>query len=167
MVTSVVNRQRMALPALSVGKGTMSHLLLVTGDTASALPLQAGLTRSGFACALVSYADAPAAFSRQAPDLLILEIGGRDDAATWKLIPQLKKQQNLPVIALVPEQALSVLDRHFEVDDFFTCPGDNAELVLRINRLLHRTRGSESADQIKCDGLTIDLVTCEVTVDWR
>jgi DNA-binding response OmpR family regulator len=38
-------------------------------------------------------------------------------------------------------------------------------LLLRIRRLLRKILAEESGELIKCDGLTIDLVTCEVTVD--
>jgi DNA-binding response OmpR family regulator len=145
----------------------MTHLLIVTGDTRTALPFQATLTRNGFACDTVSYNDVLAEPSRQSLDLVIMEISGRDDAPEWKIIPQLKKQKNLPVIVLAPEQTLAALDGHFEVDDFITYPCDDTELVLRINRLLHKTRSSESTEQIKCDSLIIDLVTCEVTVDGK
>ena len=165
MLTQIVTDQRPAIPSLPVEKGTMTHLLIVTAETKTAVPLQALLTRNGFACSIASYDDALAVHSRQPPNLVIIEISGRSDSPVWKLIPQLKKQKSLPVFALVSEPTLPVLDSHHEVDDFITGPYDDMELVLRINRLLHKTRGSESGEQIKCNGLTIDLVTCEVTVD--
>jgi DNA-binding response OmpR family regulator len=165
MLPQIVNDQKTALPALAVGKSAMTHLLIVTAETKTALPLQALLTRNGFACLTASFDDVFTTPFRQPPNLVIIEISGRSDSPVWKLIPQLKKQRNLPLIALVSDQPLAVLDGHHEVDDFITAPCDDTELVLRINRLLHKTRSSESGEQIKCDGLIIDLVTCEVTVD--
>ena len=165
MITQVIAIPRPPLPTLTVGKGVMANLLIVTAETRTALPLQALLTRNGFACAAASFDDVFKVSFPQPPNLVIVEINGRQDSPVWKLVPQLKKQKNLPLIALVSEQSLAVLDGHHEVDDFITYPGDDAELVLRVNRLLHKTRSAESSEVIKCDGLTIDLVTCEVTVD--
>ena len=62
---------------------------------------------------------------------------------------------------------LDGIDRQLDVDDFVTSPYDSKELVLRINRLIHRTRNTESSELIKCDDLVIDLVTCEVTVEGK
>ena len=39
--------------------------------------------------------------------------------------------------------------------------------MIRINRVLRKTVKNESSEQIKCDGLTIDLATCEVTVNGK
>ena len=54
-----------------------------------------------------------------------------------------------------------------EFDDFLTSPCNSGELVLRINRLLHKHGKTAGDEIIECDGLLIDLVTCEVTVDER
>ncbi|MFA5308450.1 MAG: response regulator transcription factor [Dehalococcoidales bacterium] len=165
MLTQTVASRESSAPALPAGKGTMTSLLIVTAEAKTALSIQAPLARSGFACAAVSYDNAAAEFSRQAPELVILELSGRDDAREWKLISRLKKRPDLPLIALVPEQALTVLDDHPEIDDFIVGAYKESELVLRVNRLLHRSGDSVNPDEIRCDGLTIDMVTCEVTVN--
>jgi len=165
MITQVVTGYKPLVPTLPLGKGVMSNLLLVTAENKTAFPLRALLTRNGFSCSVASFDDVFTAAFPRPPNLVIVEIDDRHDSPAWKLIPQFKKQKNLPLIALVPEQSLVALDGHHEVDDFVTYPCDDTELVLRINRLLHKTRGFESGELIKCDGLTIDLVTCEVTVN--
>jgi DNA-binding response OmpR family regulator len=165
MLPQIVASQESFLPALPAGKDVMTNLLIVTAASKTALPLQALLTRNGFACMTATFDDVFKTPFRQPPNLVIVEISGQSDTPAWKLIPQLKKQKNLPLIALVSEKSLAVLDGHAEIDDFITSPGEDAELVLRVNRLLHKTKSIDNPDQIRCDGLTIDLVTCEVTID--
>jgi DNA-binding response OmpR family regulator len=165
MITQVIASREPLAPTSRVGKGVMTNLLIVTAETGTGLPLQALLTRSGFACAASSFDDVFTTSFDRPPNLAIVEINGGYDSPAWKLVPLLKKQKNLPLIALVPEQSMAILDGHPEFDDFLTLPCDDAELVLRVNRLLRKIRSLESGEQIRCDGLTIDLVTCEVTVD--
>jgi DNA-binding response OmpR family regulator len=165
MLPQIVASREPLVPTLTAGKGTMSNLLIVTAENKTALPLQALLTRKGFACAALSFDVVFTAPFPQPPDLVIVELSGGSDAPAWKLISQLKKQEALPLIAMVPEQSLAVLDGHSEIDDFISFPCDDAEFVLRVNRLLRQTRGGENSDQIKAEGLTIDPETCEVTVN--
>ena len=165
MLPQVVAIHEFLVPPLHVGMGTMSNLLIVTAENKTALPLQALLTKNGLAGTAASFDEVFTAPFPQPPNLVIVEINDQPDSPAWKLILQLKKQKNLPLIALVTEQSLAVLDGHPEIDDFITFPCDNGELVLRINRLLHKTGHSENPDQMKYNGLTIDPITCEVTVD--
>jgi DNA-binding response OmpR family regulator len=87
------------------------------------------------------------------------------DDSLWELIKNLKKGRNLPVIALLSPKMVASLDNRREIDDFIVHPYNDAELFLRINRLLKKTPDAENTELIKCNGLTIDVVTCEVTVD--
>lgn len=143
----------------------MSKLLLITGETKKAQPLLAGLDRRGFKCSSASYKGALSAAALQPPDLVLLTLPENSDNSTWELIKTLKKGKNLPVIALLPSAAVASLDNHVEIDDFIVQPYRDNELLLRIHRLLKKAPEAESADVIKCDGLAIDVVTCEVTVD--
>ena len=81
------------------------------------------------------------------------------------LVPELKKEKQLPVIALVPGEALSSLDGDFNIDDFITSPYDAGELALRARLVLNRARNINGGGLIKCDGLVIDLASCEVTLE--
>jgi two-component system alkaline phosphatase synthesis response regulator PhoP len=84
-----------------------------------------------------------------------------------ELTVNLKKQKKMPVIALVVAEDLLRLDDYDEIDDFIIYPCDNTELLLRIKRLLRQTGEADDEEKIQRNGLTIDLVTCEVTVDGR
>ncbi|MGD1117918.1 MAG: response regulator transcription factor [Dehalococcoidales bacterium] len=164
MLPNVTDREFSA-PALPPGKGAMANLLIVTAETETGLPIQAALMQSGHACNTASYESVAAEFTRRMPDTVILEINGREDAAEWQLIQQLKKLKNLPILVLIQEQSLEALDGHPEIDDFITSPYNENQLVLRVNRLLHNAAAVENPEQIKSEGLTIDPVTCEVTVN--
>jgi DNA-binding response OmpR family regulator len=53
------------------------------------------------------------------------------------------------------------------IDDFVIVPYQTDELILRIKRLLQKVKNIESGDLLKCDGLTIDLIKYEVTLENR
>ena len=143
----------------------MAELLIITDEIKTAQPIQANFVRHGFTCASVNYQDAFGAAARRPPDLVLLVLPENLDNSIWELIKNLKKGRNLPVMALLSSKTVASLDNHREIDDFIVHPYQNAELLLRINRLLKKTHDAESGELIMCSGLTIDLVTCEVTVD--
>jgi DNA-binding response OmpR family regulator len=145
----------------------MIQLLIITEEAKTAKLIQASLARHAFTCSTTNYKGALEATAKESPNLAILEIPDSADEAVRGLISNLKKGRNLPVIALISaEKAASLNDRQ-EIDDFIIRPYNEAELLLRINRLLNKTQGADSSEQIKCNGLIIDLITCEVTVDGR
>jgi DNA-binding response OmpR family regulator len=79
----------------------------------------------------------------------------------------MKRERYFPVIALISREMLNNLNGDIEFDDFLASPYNPEELVLRINRLIHKRRKTGGDETIECDGLVIDLATCEVTVDDR
>ncbi|MDD5339255.1 MAG: response regulator transcription factor [Dehalococcoidales bacterium] len=143
----------------------MIKLLLITSDAKNAPPLLAGLDRRGFKCSTVTYKGALSAAALQPPNLVLLTLPESLDNSIWELTKSLKKGRNLPVIALLPPAVVASIDNRGEIDDFIVQPYRNDELFLRINRLLKKAPEPESADIIRCDGLTIDIVTCEVAVE--
>lgn len=165
MIQQTLTGSRPAAMTLPIGVGMMTRLLIICDDSTTAAALQSSLEKNGFSSATASYKDALETAARTSPRLLLAEVNGHNDAARWQSVIDLKKRKKLPVIALVPETALGSLDTHREVDDFIVRPFNDAELSLRINRLLRNAADSENDEQIKCSGLTIDLATCEVTVD--
>ncbi len=143
----------------------MTHILLITGETKTAQPILTGLARHGLKCSAANYKGAFNAAALQPPDLVLLTMPENYDNSIWELTKNLKKGKNLPVIALLTPGVVTSLDNRREIDDFIVHPYNDAELFLRINRLLKKAPEAESDELIKCDGLIIDLVTCEVTVD--
>jgi len=104
----------------------------------------------------------------QAPDLIVLEIKGRRDSGMAELPQKIKRERQLPVIALINRGIIDRPDIDLKaVDDFVIEPGDTSELVLRIRRLLHNIGSTRSNEVIRCGDLVIDLARCEVSVGGR
>ena len=141
----------------------MLRLLMVAEGTEALAGLRAEITRNGFACSIVPPGeDLVAEVAAQRPDLLLVDLAV-DGALS--LVPELKKEKQLPVIALVPGEALSSLDGDSNIDDFITSPYDAGELALRARLVLNRARNINGGELIKCDRLVIDLASCEVTLE--
>lgn len=145
----------------------MIRLLIITPEIEKITGFAENLTRNGVACSITSRNNGVReAVISQHPDILLLETDEQlPDPETRELIQSLEKERHLPVIALVPREMLDNIDGQLYTDDFITSPYDTKELVLRINRLLYKTRSKDSNELIKCDGLMIDLARCEVTVE--
>jgi two-component system alkaline phosphatase synthesis response regulator PhoP len=145
------------------------RLLIIAQESTTQAELRTSLVKSGFACSATSNDnEIMEQVSHQPPDLVLVEIDGHTpEPRIWELIQGVKQQRRLPTMALVSEEMLDSIDGHHDLDDFLSNPYDIKELVLRINRLVHRTRDIDSNELIKCDGLMIDLAKCEVTVEGR
>ena len=144
----------------------MPRSLIIAQEDIAQAKLYKSLAENGLTCSITPYNNGVMEnIASQQPDVVLLEMDEQlPDNETKELIQSLKKDMCLPVIALIPREMLNGIDRQLNVDDFVISPYDSKELVLRINRLIHGTRNLESSEIIKCDGLVIDLVTCEVTV---
>jgi two-component system, OmpR family, alkaline phosphatase synthesis response regulator PhoP len=145
----------------------MIQLLIITEEAKTAKLIQASLARHAFTYSTTNYKGALETAAKESPNLAILEIPDIANEVVWGLISSLKKGRNLPVIALISAEKAGTLNNRQEIDDFIIRPHNEAELLLRINHLLNKTQGADSGEQIKCNGLIIDLVTCEVIVDGR
>jgi DNA-binding response OmpR family regulator len=147
----------------------MLRLLVIAQENKAQTELYEGLARNGVACSVTSYSNGvrEAITSWQPAILLFVMDEQLPHPKPWELIKTVKKESRLPVIALIPREILNGVEGHLDVDDFITSPYDARELILRINRLLNITRSMESSELLKCDGLVIDLTTCEVTVGGR
>jgi two-component system alkaline phosphatase synthesis response regulator PhoP len=155
------------LPAFTDGNSVMERVLIITADTAATDTMRREIARGGYDCASIACDDALQKIETQAPHLIIADNSRRFDKSATELTVNLKKQKKMPVIALVTAEDLASLDDYNEIDDFIIYPYDNTELLLRIKRLLRQTGEADGNERIKRNGLTIDLVTCEVTVDGK
>ncbi|MFH1647464.1 MAG: response regulator transcription factor [Chloroflexota bacterium] len=146
----------------------MTRLLIIAREDETKSELRQGLARYNVACSFTSYSNGVReAIAGQRPDVLLFEVGDTaPDPAVGELIRKARTGKNLPVMALVPEAMLEGIEDGLEFDDFLVSPYDSRELMLRINRLLRRDAAEDDRhSRIVCDGLTIDLETCEVTVE--
>ena len=147
----------------------MTRALIITRDSETKSELRKSLAKHDITCPLIAdNNDIREAITSTKPDVLLLELDEqRPGAETQELIGRIKKSGSLPIITLIPGEMLDRTDLNLDIDDFITGPYDAKELIIRINRVLHKRVNSESHEQVKCDGLTIDLATCEVTVNGK
>jgi two-component system alkaline phosphatase synthesis response regulator PhoP len=147
----------------------MTRVLIVARDNKTKTELSKSLAQYNLACSFTSYNNGVReAISNETPDVLLFEVDGQQPGPdTVELIRRIRKLENLPVIALIPGEWLDRIDWNLDSDDFITSPYEAKELIIRINRILRKTVKNESSEQIKCDDMTIDLATCEVTVNGK
>ena len=147
----------------------MTNLLIISQEKEARAELCESLVQEGLECSITSYTNGVrAAVTEQPPDIILFEVTAKwPDKETNSLIKGMKRERNLPAIALISGEMFDGVTSDIEFDDFLASPYNSGELVLRINRLLHKRRKTESDEIIEFDGLLIDLATCEVTVDDR
>jgi len=145
----------------------MLRLLMIAQETEALAELRSQITRSGFACSIVPHGEELAReIATHRPDLVLVEIDVNLPATELQeIVRRLKEERHLPVIALLPGDTLDSLNGNLDIDDFITSPYDGRELVLRARRLLSKARNIDGGELIKCDGLSIDLARCEVTLE--
>jgi two-component system alkaline phosphatase synthesis response regulator PhoP len=145
----------------------MARVLIVASDNETMSELRQGLARYDLTCSCSTYdKGVREAVTGAKPDVLLLEVNEKQPGAElMELVGRMKKRKNLPVIALIPAELLERIDLNLDADDFITSPYNARELFIRISRLLRKNENQAGREQIKCDGLTIDPATCEVTVN--
>jgi two-component system alkaline phosphatase synthesis response regulator PhoP len=147
----------------------MVRILVVTSDNETKSALRKSLAEYNLACSFSSHNNGiREAIVNTKPDVLLYEVReNQSDVEISEAVRRLKKRENLRVIALVPEKMLDRVKPDLDADDFILSPANIKELNLSIKRLLRKNADEASSEQIKFDGLTIDLATCEVTVNGR
>lgn len=147
----------------------MLRLLIVAPASKALAELCTALSQKDFACSTATLDDeVTELIARQSPDLLLVEVGGRQpDSAAWQLVHKLKSERPLPVLALVAGEVSEEINGYLEVDDFLTRPYDVSELAVRVNRLLQNRREVSGSELIKCGSLVVDVTNCDVTVGGR
>ena len=144
----------------------MPNLLIIGQESKTLALLKAGLEQSGFACSIAPLdQQVSRLLSRHSPDLLLVEVD-TSDTKRWALIPRLKRESSLPVIALVAGEIPEDANSYLEVDDFLPRPYDARELTVRIQRLLNKSKRA-GGELIKSENMVIDLTNCDVTVGGK
>jgi DNA-binding response OmpR family regulator len=165
MALSTAKNNNIKLPAFTDGKKVMERVLIITGDITITDNLRREITLGGYDCSSATCEDAQKVIETRSPHLIILDCNHHFDTDTVELIVNIIKRKKIPVIILIASEDLASLDNNNEIDDFIIYPYDETELLLRVKRLLRKNNKSDNNEIIKRNGLTIDLVTCEVTVD--
>ena len=142
----------------------MFRVLIVADGSEKVRELSLGLAEKGFSCSIASAGDDSLRdVGTLSADLVVVAIDGAAPGSEIRNLPQrLKDQTRLPVVTLLSNESLDVLDSAVEVDDFVMAPWNTAELIARVRRILHRRIDRNSKDLISCGDIAIDLAKCEV-----
>jgi two-component system alkaline phosphatase synthesis response regulator PhoP len=139
----------------------LSNIYIMAEDSSQASELCASLIGIGYACAIV-LGEAELASATDV-DLVLLE--NASYARIGELSRIIKRERNLPIIALVHDTPAGADAQLDSVDDFAVKPWDIKELDLRIKRLLRRT--SKASEVVGCGDLVIDLAGYQVFLGGR
>jgi two-component system catabolic regulation response regulator CreB len=156
----------------------MAHrILLLEDEQAIADTLLYTLQTEGFVVQHVRLAgDALAAFSAQAPDLAILDVGVPDGNG-FDVCRAIRKTSELPIVFLTAraEEIDRILGLELGADDYVSKPFSPREVCARVRAILRRSAGrpaaplaegallqlDETAQRIRCGGQWLALTRYE------
>ena len=147
----------------------MFRVLIVADGSEQVRDLSLGLAERGFLCSIASVEDDSLnRLSTLAADLVVVAIDGAALGSEMRSLPQrLKEKTRLPVVTLLSNDSLDVLEYAADVDDFVMEPWNANEVTARVRRILQRKMAEENKDLIKCGDVAIDLARCEVVYRGR
>ncbi len=101
-------------------------------------------------------------------DLVVIAVDGAAPGSELRNLPQrLKEKTRLPVVTLLSNESLDVLDSTVDVDDFVMEPWKANEVAARVRRILQRKPIEDNKDLICCGEVAIDVAKCEVAFRGR
>jgi DNA-binding response OmpR family regulator len=148
----------------------MFRLLIIAEGCDRVRDLSLGLSDKGFQCSIISVGDDilnPT--TAKSIDLVVVAVDGAVPGSSIRTLPKtLKERTRLPVMALLSDDSLDVLDSGADVDDFVMEPWKATEVSTRLRRILRRTHDEDDdRNLIRCGDVAIDLARCEVVYRGR
>ena len=144
----------------------MPKLFIVANESEQIRKLSSELVLSSFTCSIASDGEnVVEQITEQTANLVLIAMDC--SPATYEikhLIQSVKQERHLPVIALLPKEALESFNPVIGIDDFVVEPWDVTEVVVRIRRILWQKERMDSKEIIKCGDLVIDLAKYEVSL---
>lgn len=143
------------------------RILLVEDETSLGTWLAKALARAGIVVDWVdSAATALASASEGTHDVIVLDLGLPDRDGQELLAELRRRDRRTPTLVLTARDALAEKVRAFQsgADDFLAKPFELEELQVRLQALLRRARGADSA-RLACGPLAYDLATRRFTLD--
>ena len=142
------------------------RILLVEDETSLGTWLAKALARAGIVVDWVdSAATALASASEGTHDVIVLDLGLPDRDGQELLAELRRRDRRTPTLVLTARDALAEKVRAFQAgaDDFLAKPFELEELQVRLQALLRRARGADSA-RLVCGPLAFDLATRRFTL---
>ncbi len=139
----------------------------MSGDTEAANGLSAQLAAVGFSCSVATAGEGILdIIETDPPEAVVLGLDSRRELLL-RLPRRIKEARSMPIVALVPVDAIEELDASMPIDDFAVMPCEAPEVALRLRRALWRKEGVERGQLVDCGELVIDIEACEVIVSGR
>jgi DNA-binding response OmpR family regulator len=147
----------------------MFRVLIVADGSERVRELSLGLAEKGFLCSIAFAEDERLKdVGALSADLVVIAVDGAAPGSQMRNLPQrLKEKTRLPVVTLLSNESLDVLDSAVAVDDFVMEPWNANEVVARVKRILQRKPNEDNKDLICCGELAIDVAKCEVAFRGR
>lgn len=147
----------------------MFRVLIVADGSERVRDLSFELAEKGFLCSIAGAEDERLKdIGALSADLVVIAVNGAAPGSETRNLPQrVKEKTRLPVVALLSNDSLDVLDLAADVDDFAMEPWDTREVTTRIRRILNRRPDADNKDLIRCGDLAIDVGKCEVAFRGR
>lgn len=146
----------------------MYRALVLTLETTEIAELRSSLASAGIACAITREVNSLTQLLATHPvDTLLVNLNGSQDSTrTKQLLEQLRRvriSSSIPIIALVSEKELPLLQSEQVIDDFILKPWRQAELVARVIRAVTKSNGTQK-EIIRHGDLTINIAKCEASL---
>lgn len=142
----------------------MAEILLIDDDHNLCQLLGEYLTSQGHVvrCAANGRAGLRELFERK-PDLVVLDVT-MPQVDGWETLKRLREVSDLPVIMLTARDDETDILRGFSLgaDDYVCKPFSFAQLAARIKAVLARSRGANSAEELRAGDLVVNLATRRV-----
>ena len=147
----------------------MFRVLIVADGSERVRELSLGLAEKGFLCSIASAEDGRLKdVGTLSVDLVVIAVDRVSPGSeTRNMTQKLKERTRLPVVALLSNECLDILDSAVDVDDFVMEPWNANEVIARVRRILQRKPNEDNKDLICCGDVTIDLAKCEVAFRGR
>lgn len=148
----------------------MPSVFIITKDPAYAGKLKEELSMwgyTGFTAAAAGPSDQIIVrIIREVPQLIILEMNGRESDAILKEVTGAGRiQRKVPIITVIDKEGLERSGDYAGVDDFIVRPYDVRELALRARRLI--SAHTIQDEVLHYGALEINLANCEVRVKGK
>ena len=147
----------------------MFRVLIVADGSERVRELSLGLAEKGFLCSIASAEDGRLKdVGTLSVDLVVMAVdGAAPGSETRNLMQKIKERTRLPVVALLSNECLDIVDSAVDVDDFVIEPWNANEVIARVRRILQRKPNEDNKDLICCGDVAIDMAKCEVAFRGR